>query len=253
MRGREIGGDPLSFHKLEQDQQKWTEYNETLLEQMFSTTDLSRDYSYCRPAPTAYYHAPAFSQKARSEMEKLDARIGFLSSIVDRLDLYSAEDPAERTSRVNSSAKDLTQAFVVHGRDEAAKESAARFLERLGIRPIILHEQASRGKTIIEKLEHYADVPFAVVLLTPDDEGRQAGSNTELRPRARQNVILELGYFVGLLKRERVCALYKGDLDLPSDWDGVVWVRMDDRGAWKLELAHELKAAGFAVDLNAAV
>jgi predicted nucleotide-binding protein len=91
------------------------------------------------------------------------------------------------------------------------------------------------------------------VLLTPDDEGRQAGSNTELRPRARQNVILELGYFVGLLKRERVCALYKGDLELPSDWDGVVWVRMDDRGAWKLELARELKAAGFDVDLNAAV
>jgi predicted nucleotide-binding protein len=121
------------------------------------------------------------------------------------------------------------------------------------VKPIILCEQASRGTTLIEKLERYGDVSFVVVLLTPDDEGRLADVGAELKSRARQNVILELGYFVGRLGRQAVCALYKPHIELPSDWDGVTWVSLDDRGAWRLELARELKSAGFRVDLNAAV
>lgn len=141
--------------------------------------------------------------------------------------------------------------FIVHGRDGEARESVARFLERMGFTAIILHEQANQGRTVIEKVEANGDVGFAVVLLTPDDEGRVVGG--KLEPRARQNVLLELGYFIGRLGRSRVCALKRGDLEIPSDFAGVVWEPMDDKGAWKLALARELKAAGHEVDMNKVV
>jgi predicted nucleotide-binding protein len=140
-------------------------------------------------------------------------------------------------------------AFVVHGHDEAAREAVARFLERLRFRAVILHEQANQGRTIIEKVEAHADVGFAVVLLTPDDKGGTA-SESELRPRARQNVLLELGYFIGRLGRDRVCALRKGEVEVPSDFDGVVYENLDPAGAWRQALARELQAAGYEIDWN---
>ncbi len=144
-------------------------------------------------------------------------------------------------------------AFLVHGHDDGMREFVARYLEQLGIKPIILHEQASRGRTVIEKLERHANVPFAVVLLTPDDLGGAQAEREHLQSRARQNVVLELGFFVGRLGRERVCALYKGPLELPSDYVGVVYVPFDEAGGWRLLLARELKAAGFAIDMNQAI
>jgi len=149
-------------------------------------------------------------------------------------------------TRVISALQDSNRVFVVHGRDEAAKESVARFLARLGLEPIILHEQASSGRTIIEKFEVYADVGFAVVLLTPDDVGGLAGSAADLKPRARQNVIMELGYFIGKLSRRRVCALYKNGVEIPSDYQGVIYVELDSAGAWRTKLAQELVEAGFS-------
>ena len=114
--------------------------------------------------------------------------------------------------------------FLVHGRDESAREGTARFLEKLGLEAIILHEQPNAGRTIIEKVETFAGVAFAVVLLTPDDVGGIASNPPALNPRARQNVILELGYFIGRLGRAHVAALLKGDVEKPSDYDGVVYI-----------------------------
>lgn len=138
--------------------------------------------------------------------------------------------------------------FVVHGHDNEAKESVARYIEKIGFEAIILHEQVNQGRTIIEKFEAHSEVGFAVVLLTPDDEGCHRGGTPE--PRARQNVLLELGYFLGCLGRDRVCALKRGELEIPSDFTGVLWQPMDDAGAWKQSLARELQAAGFEVDWN---
>lgn len=139
--------------------------------------------------------------------------------------------------------------FIVHGHDVAARELVARFLEKMQLEAIILHEQASRGRTIIEKVEAQSEVGFAVVLLTPDDEGRRCGA-TDLEFRARQNVLLELGYFIARLGRENVCTLRKGDVAIPSDFAGVVWTMMDDGNGWKSELAKELRAAGYDIDWN---
>ena len=137
--------------------------------------------------------------------------------------------------------------FLVHGRDELAKQTVARYLESLGLRVIILHEQPSAGRTLIEKVEHYGAADFAVVLLTPDDEGGLAGPNVR-KPRARQNVILELGYFLGRLGRKHVAALADPEVEKPSDYDGVVYIPWSPSGGvWPSMLLSELREAGLSV------
>jgi predicted nucleotide-binding protein len=140
--------------------------------------------------------------------------------------------------------------FVVHGHDEAAREGTARFLEKLGLEPVILHEQPNIGRTIIEKFEQHGDVAFVVVLLTNDDSGCVRGNEAASRPRARQNVIFELGYFIGRLGRTHVAALVKGEIEKPSDYDGVVYISMDEAGGWRLQLAREIRAVGLKVDFG---
>ena len=138
--------------------------------------------------------------------------------------------------------------FIVHGHDEAAKESVARFLEKIGFEAVILHERPNKGRTIITKFrEEAADIGFAVVLMTPDDHGAKSGAATS--HRARQNVVFELGFFIGILGQERVAALVKGDIERPSDFDGVAYISLDN-GAWKMELSKELDAAGYTINWN---
>jgi len=143
--------------------------------------------------------------------------------------------------------------FIVHGHDEGAKQAVARFIEKLDLKPIILHEHPNQGLTIIEKFEKYSDVSYAVVLLTPDDRGAACESPGDLNPRARQNVIFELGYFFGRLGRTKVCALLKGDLERPSDSDGICYISLDPTDGWKNLLAKEMKEAGLDFDMNKAI
>lgn len=153
-----------------------------------------------------------------------------------------------------SATSNVTNAsvFIVHGRDSPAKIEVARLLERAGLDVIILHEQPNAGQTIIEKFEaHGGSAGFAVVLLTPDDAG--GAVDGPVRPRARQNVIGEMFWFAGKLGRQRVCALKKGDVEMPSDVAGIGYTDMDDRGSWKAELLKEIEAAGYKVDWRRAL
>ena len=141
--------------------------------------------------------------------------------------------------------------FIVHGHDEVAKIATARFVQRLDLEAVILDEQPSEGLTIIEKFERYArNANCAIVLMTPDDVGAPIQKKNDLKLRARQNVIFELGYFFHALGRKGVCALYKEGVELPSDIYGVVYVLMDELGAWQLKLAREMKQAGLSFDAN---
>jgi len=149
--------------------------------------------------------------------------------------------------------QDLTnKVFVVHGRDNAAKDELSALLTEMGLEPIVLHRQADEGRTIIEKFEAHADVGFAFILLTPDevsylaDEDKKADAHRVKEFRARPNVIFEFGYFVGRLGRSRTCCLYRGNVTLPSDLDGLVYKRFDksiEEAAWGIQ--RELKAAGY--------
>lgn len=140
--------------------------------------------------------------------------------------------------------------FIVHGHDDDMKSSVARVLEKLNIEPIILSEQPNQGRTIIEKFEDESNVDYAVVLLSDkDDHGSEITSN-QLKPRARQNVILELGYFIGKLGRNRVFVLKKNDVEIPSDILGVVYTEYDNNEGWKYSLCKELRELGYSVDMN---
>lgn len=198
------------------------------------------------------------SRKVLEELrEEAEANIKRSLNLLREVQLVLRGDLAEVQQRLQSverfglrSGALSRRVFVVHGHDGEARELVAGFLRKIDFVPVVLHEQANQGRTVIEKVEAHGDVGFAVVLLTPDDTGCAKGGESE--PRARQNVLLELGYFIGRLGRDKVCALKRGDLEIPSDFAGVVWEKMDAGNGWKLSLARELKAAGHDVDLNKA-
>jgi len=199
----------------------------------------------------------------RTEREGHERALNKLLSLRDRLEYLdppanAASTPVEAEVAAPS---ETAQVFLVHGRDDALKTRVARVLEKTGEHPItILHEQANEGsRTIIEKFEHHAaQVDYAVVLLTADDVGGMAGQagiapdgpDGQLRPRARQNVVLELGYFAGSLGRGRVSVLYEEDVEMPSDYTGVAYTPLDPGGRWEASLLRELRAAGLSFDLN---
>jgi predicted nucleotide-binding protein len=158
------------------------------------------------------------------------------NKFIDSLQIY----PDQEISR---------KVFLVHGHAEEPKQTVAAFLRSLGLEVVILHEQPNQGRTIIEKLEEHSAVGFAVVLLTPDDVGAPVVQPDKSRKRARQNVIWELGFFVAKLGRKRVCTLYVEGVELPSDYQGVLYVPYDDGAAWCSKLVTELSAAGIEVDL----
>jgi predicted nucleotide-binding protein len=182
-----------------------------------------------------------------------------LSAVIKIVE-QEASEPAPRWGskpRASATPAPGRKVFIVHGHEDGTKEMVARFISKLDLEPVILHEQASKGRTVIEKFEDHGDpaeIAFAVVLLTPDDRG---GTSTtpydDQRPRARQNVVLELGWFLGKLGRDRVCALHKGDVEMPSDFAGVIYVALDPGGAWRFQLAKELRQVIPSVDMNKAI
>lgn len=182
-----------------------------------------------------------------------ERQLGHLEGLAIRVEsvgLLEAKSQQNIPIHASASKSNSRKVFLVHGHDIAAKESVARFLECINLEPIILHEQANEGRTIIEKFEAFTNVPFAVVLMTADDVGSKSGPEPTLVPRARQNVILELGYFTGKLGRSRVSALYAPGLDVPSDLHGVLFTELDEKGAWRTKLAQELVSAGMEIKLE---
>lgn len=214
---------------------------------------------------------PTWKNELRSSFSQVPIVVThFCIEYLDPLLKELREHPEELFKRVDSEvgrrparasvSHNEEEVFVVHGHNHKLKGEVVDFLHRIhGKRPTILHEKPDAGRTIIEKLEHFADrACFAVVLLTADDprfkkEALLRTKFPEKRPRrARQNVILELGYFWAKLGRGKVVILHEKGVELPSDADGVLYKRVDESGAWKQELAKEMKNAGLPVDLSSA-
>ena len=205
-------------------------------------------------------HANEVAEVRKYLAEGKDRSLSLLNRAVARLKeeiereevrsyVVSLRDAAVRRAET-AAAEPSRKIFIVHGHDHEMKNDVARVVHLLGFEPVILHEQPNKGRTLIEKFEDHSETAgFAIVLLSPDDEGRAKSSET-LVARARQNVVLELGYFVGKAGRNRVYALMRGGVEVPSDIFGVVFEQYDAAGAWKLALVRELKAAGYAVDMN---
>jgi predicted nucleotide-binding protein len=191
--------------------------------------------------------------KAEFAEAQLDPKLVELESIYRRLDLF--DEPSSRKTPTAApaprespqTAADGGSVFIVHGRDVRLEE-VARFLEReCSSEVMILKEQASQGLTLIEKFERYAGAAvFSVILFTGDDEGRLVGTD-DLRPRPRQNVVLELGFFLGALGRDRIAVLFDEGIELPSDFSGVSYIPFDEHGGWREKLRIELRSAEIAL------
>jgi len=230
---------------------KWDSFNEELLKRQFTTEELSEEYSWWSGISVVSRRKRYFEEEVEKFHKKVDGKIHRLDSIIERLELIPISTPVKSTSILLSSSKkiDRSKVFIVHGHNNEVKLEVARFIEKIGFEPIILHEQASGSKTIIEKIEAYSDVGFGVVIYTPCDIGAKKIESPDLRGRARQNVVFEHGFLIGKLGRQNVCSLVKGELETPNDISGIVYTSMDSTN-WQLELAKELRAADYAVDMN---
>ena len=247
------------WQKTRTESKKWSEKNTILLSQLFDSTLIAEnDYIDLRDDYPIELIANRRSLSGRLDIFRgsMNSSINSLEEIRDRLELY--DEPPETPQRTSDNEENSgtsppifgNDVFVVHGRDEATKHAVARFVEGLSLRAIILDEQPDAGLTIIEKLEREAgNVGFAIALLTPDDVGAlKDEAEEQLKPRARQNVILELGYFMGKLGRKKVCLLIKGELENPSDLDGILYASMDNPNEWQLKLAREMHRAKLPID-----
>lgn len=240
------------YEGVEHKHKLWHEYNIEFLRRIFDSDELSKEYRFVG----AFIYPESLREKIESLTEDIVTHVTRLESIKERLPLYPEAPELSRATPpmpTELAASTTRKVFLVHGADHGVKEAVARYLTKLDLDPIVLHEQPNLGDTIIEKLERESPVAFSVVLLTCDDKAYPISDTSLLKPRARQNVVFELGFFIGKLGRGKVCALYVEGVDLPSDFHGVVYIPYDAAGAWKLLLARELKASGLDIDLNKAV
>ncbi len=235
--GREINTKE-QMDALERDAATWSEYNGELLRKIFTGSEYFDDYN-------KYINViPEVSRKPLDAVEfcrdRVRENVRRLESIHQRLGLMDefASQPTDDSGPQSDSARS-NAVFIVHGANELHKTEVARFLERLGLRPVILHEQQNQGRTLIEKFEQEAAVGYAIVILSADDVGGRKGTeHSKLESRARQNVIFELGFFYGRIGRNKTCVLREPDVELPSDLQGQVWVTiMDGNRSWERKVA----------------
>lgn len=233
---------------------KWERDTQLAIEHVFGLdTRHMKEFYDVRWLPRVHRQEPRSTERLEAFARGRQAAEALLQSMIDEVRDYwpDAGNAAEAGEERKQAAVPTRNVFLVHGRNDKYRETVARFLEKLKLKAIILHEQPNKNRTIIEKFEDYSNVSFAVILLTADDRGGLADAPYEAqKKRARQNVVLELGFFLGKLGRGKVCPLYESGVELPSDYDGVVWVPLGEGDGWRLALAREIKAAGIAIDMN---
>lgn len=239
---------------------KWIRDTQVALEHIFGKESRHlTDFNQIRYSLGAFSRSTPEHKFQQRYVEGLENARHVLVSMIEEIQEYweetSGDEVTHQDNHLGTSSHQLSsnKVFIIHGHDGGTKETVARFISQLGLEPIILHEQPSQGRTIIEKFEDHSDVGYAIALFTPDDIGSSIKETDNTRQRARQNVIFEFGYFLGKLGRHKVAGLVKGDIEAPSDYSGVLYIPIDEPGAWRILLIKELKSAGYDVDANKAI
>ena len=235
------------FEQARQDYYDWNDFNSEFLKQSFNNPSNEYKSSYDNVNQKFIYVSQSPAEELQEFIEDVKNKVNNLRQLVAKTSLIKTEINEPIIAKTSSASSN--KVFIVHGHNNEVKVNVARTVEKLGLEAIILHEQANSGKTIIEKFEEHSEVAFAIVLLTDDDFGKSKKADN-LNNRARQNVILELGYFIGKLSRNKVCPLYVSGVELPSDLHGLLYIELDAEESWKFKLAKELKASGLDVDVN---
>jgi predicted nucleotide-binding protein len=193
-------------------------------------------------------------QDTRDQLQKKSAGFGRVSNPTLNLAEYK-KALVKLLNLVKKVDAENRNVFVVHGRDHAIRDDVQRVLHSLSIPTIVLEKEGDAGQTVIEKFEREAArCEYALVICSPDDEGRlrpktRKPTTDGLQARARQNVVLELGYFLARLGRRNVFMLHTGNIDQPSDLAGVIY---QPGSNWQQKLVRELREAGFNINQAAA-
>jgi predicted nucleotide-binding protein len=188
--------------------------------------------------------------RLRILIETVDVKVTELESLLAKVNLIHSEveQTITTTALQEATISEKDTVFIIHGHDDAMKKAVQLFLTRANLKDIVLHEQPDKNRTVIEKLiEEANSAAYVIALLSPDDI-QEDGT-----VRARQNVVLEIGYFIGRLGREKVRLLRKGEVVIPSDLQGILFENYDNEGAWRIKLLKEMQAAGLPIDLATAV
>lgn len=233
--------DEADYRHVSTDLAKWRKYNVDLLQQLFSGEEASTEFN--KQIHFVYSGAPQpLGAMVQSLHQDIEIYLQRLESLLERTELFT-EDPSVMPPTNSTTSGDAV--FIVHGHGRFEHE-VARVVDDAGAEPIILQEQIHGGSaTLIEKLEREAQkCGYAIVIYTGDDVGKAQNSAGELTLRARENVVLELGYFIGKLGRDLVTVLHDPKVQFPSDFMGVGYYPLDEGGAWKVQIQRELRRAG---------
>lgn len=251
--GQEIYDFPIQnssdFEKNSIEFNSWTDYNSELLKQSFNVQYNEYKKRYDEAGVFNFYifggKPETAQEKVKDFKQKIFSKLSNLQLLLGKIELLKTIYVENTPLIANEQSVSSNKIFIVHGHNDKVKLDVTRTLEKLELNPVILHEQANGGKTIIEKFEdNSSEVGFAIVILTCDDK------IDEEKFRARQNVVFEMGYFIGKLGRNKVALLYENDVELPSDINGLVYVLLDGSGHWKYSIVKELRESGYNVDAN---
>lgn len=226
---------------------KWSDYNSELLKQAFDNPDNEYRKEYDKTGITILMGDEDVMEDYH---KKINKRIAVLDRLITFLPLLPKVETTYNVQKENKTEVDICKVFIVHGHDSNTRNEAELLVKQLGFEPVVLFKKPNMGDTIIEKLLRESRVAaFAIVLYTKCDEGK-AVEETELKPRARQNVVFEHGLMCGLLGRKNVVALVEEGVEVPGDLSGVVYITLDAAKRWQFDVAREMKACGLQVDLN---
>ena len=241
------------FDKNGEEFNHWDDYNSEYLKQSFNNeyNEYKDRYDKCAMLIGFGKNRQGPQGKLLNFKESVEVKLTYIKKLLGKADLLksSVEEENKSTIEMKEVTAKTNNIFIVHGHNDHIKIDVARTIEKLGLQPIILSEQPYQGQTIIEKFELHSDVGFAVILLTADDLGRVKTSDED-KYRARQNVIIEMGYFIGKLGRSNVFPMHEDGVELPSDLHGILYISIDAAKTWKFKLVKELNAAGYDVNAN---
>ena len=209
------------YQGVRDDYYSWSERNGAILKKAFPTEDQFRMYS-AEVMAISVGNIPSLQEEIEDLHGDIKTKLRRLSSIRGQLDLWEDSTPDTPDDSPKPAGINASKVFLVHGRKDSVTYDVARTIQKLtNSEPTLLREGANSGQTIIEKLESVAgEAGFAVVLFTADDVGRLATEATD-KKRARQNVVFELGLFMGRLGRNRTCVLLESDVEVFSDIGGL--------------------------------
>ena len=230
--------------------ERWHERNKEIYRSSFAVSNSVYFHEY----ETQLYDHLVYDDIIKIDKDDIRRLINHLQTDIERVDLMKCEVPDSKISSTTALSKaevaKKKRVFVVHGHDTNVRNEVELFVRSIEYEPIILCKRADMGDTIIEKIEREAkEVCYAIVIYTSCDLGKDK-NDTDLKPRARQNVVFEHGFMCAHLGRSHVCALLEDGVEQPGDLKGVVYKPLDAAGAWKYQIADEMKAVGLEVDKN---